>query len=63
VTINGGLERRRNWVAWETHVAGRMAKRKSVMADKNIRRLGAALLASIALALALVAFKTLQTMA
>ena len=61
--INGGLTRRRGWVAWETHEAGRMAKRKSVMADKNIRRLGVALLASIALALALVAFKTLQTMA
>ena len=38
-------------------------KRQSVMADKNIQRLGAALLASIALALGLVAFKTLQTMA
>ena len=60
--INGGLKGR-SWVAWESHEAGRMAKRKSVMADKNIRRLGVALLASIALALALVAFKTLQTMA
>ena len=37
-----------------------MAKKKSVLADPFIRRLGAAMLASIALALSLVAFKTLR---